>query len=172
MIGAADRANAAVVAYVDRSSWVSPREVGWSGSFAAAALVVHADDAPDVQWTAIARMREGVATGTVDPRRLAHLVDRAEAMCGHDQIYGTLLVPVGGRPQSVWPMAPESVVDEARSTIGLPRLRDDCHRYEHGAQPGPFLIPSTRRDAVALNTRLAVSYMRHGRSTRHFFGSA
>jgi hypothetical protein len=92
-------------------------------------------------------------------------------MQGHEQIYGTLLVPVDGRPESVWPMAAESVIDEARTTIGLPCLRDDRRRYEGGAQPGPFLIPSTRRDTLALNTRLAVSYLRHGRSTRRFFGS-
>jgi Family of unknown function (DUF6624) len=172
MIAAADRANGAVTAYVDRSSWVSPMEVGWSGSFAAAALVVHADDVPDVQRKAIERMREGVATGTVDPRRLAHLVDRVEATHGRNQIYGTLLVPSDGRPQNVWPMGPESVVDEARSTIGLPRLGDDRDCYEHGAQLGPFLIPSTREDSIVLNTRLAVSYMRHGRLTRRCFGSA
>lgn len=172
MIAAADRANATVMAYLDRSSWVSPMEVGWSGSFAAAALVVHADDAPDAQRTAIEQMREGVATGTVDPRRFAHLVDRVEAMRGHDQLYGTLLVPVDGRPQSVWPVAPEPVVDEARGTIGLPRLRVDRQRYRDGAQPGPFLVPSTRRETVMLNTRLAVSFIRHGQSTRRFFGSA
>jgi hypothetical protein len=172
MIGAADRANATVLAYLDRSSWVSSMEVGWSGSFAAAALVVHADDVPGAQRTAIERMREGVAAGTVDPRHFAHLVDRVEATRGHDQVYGTLLVPVDGRPQSVWPLARESVVDEARSTIGLPRLRVDRQRYEDGAQPGPFLNPSTRRDALVLNTRLAVSYMRHGQSTRRFFSSA
>jgi hypothetical protein len=169
MIRAADRGNAAVAAYVDRPSWVSPAEVGWSGAFAAAALVGHADDLPDVRQTAIERMRSGVAAGTVEPRRFAHLSDRVAAMHGRDQIYGTLLVPVGGKPQSVWPMAREEEVDEARRTIGLPPLRDDRVRYEAGAKPGPFLIPSTRRDNAALSARLSLSYVRHGRWTRGLF---
>jgi hypothetical protein len=170
MIQAADRANAAVAAYVERPSWPSPEEVGWSGAFAAAALVVHADDAPRVRQTAMERMRSAVDAGAADPRRFAHLADRCAAMCGHDQIYGTLVVPVDGELKTVWPIASEGAVDEARSEIGLPPLSVDRLRYEEGAQPGAFLIPSSPRDTAAINARLAVSYLRHGRWTRGLFG--
>ena len=170
MIRAADHANALVATYLDGPSWPSPTEVGWSGAFAVASLVVHADDAPHLRRTAIESMRSAVTTGTADPRRFAHLADRDAAMLGHDQIYGTLLVPVDGEVKTVWPIAPEPEVDQARAAVGLPPLRVDRLRYENGAQPGPFLIPSSRRDTAALNARLSVSYLRHGRWARGLFG--
>jgi hypothetical protein len=172
MVEAADRANAAIDALLEDPDWVTPARVGWSGALAAAALVVHADDAPDARRAAIERMRIGLEQGTVEPRRLAHLVDRDAAMHGHDQYYGTLFVPVDGSPQAVWPMPPEHEIDRARHAIDLPPLRFDLQRYQEGATPGPFLVPSTRRDTAALMERLSVSYLRHGRAPRRLFTSS
>ena len=115
-------------------------------------------------------MRVGLEHGNVEPRRLAHLIDRDAAMRGRDQIYGTLFVPIDGTPQAVWPMPPERDVDEARRTIGLPPLSHDRTLYREGARPGPFLVPSTRSDAAILNARLSISYLRHNRTTRRLFG--
>lgn len=166
---AADRANAEIGAMLDQPDWVSPKSVGWIGAFAAAALVAHADDAPDTRRTTIERMRAGLGRGVVDPRRFAHIVDRDAAMHGRDQVYGTLFVPVDGTPQAVWPMPPERDIDEARRTIGPSPLRNDRTLYEEGAQPGPFLVPSTRRDAAVFGVRISASYLRHGRLTRRLF---
>jgi hypothetical protein len=166
MTAAADRANAAISAQLDAPGSVSAAQLGWSGAFAAMALLVHADDLPELRRTAIEGLAARVVTGEVDARRFAHLADRAAAMEGRPQVYGTLFVPVDGTPRSVWPMAGESEIDEARRTIGLPPLQEDRRRYECGAQPGPFLIPSTRRELAGLNGRLSVAYVRHGRWTR------
>jgi hypothetical protein len=164
-----DRANAAVWALVERD-WLSPASVGWSGAFAAAALVAHADDAPDARCAAIDRMRVGVEIGSVEPRRFAHVVDRDAAMRGRDQIYGTLLVPIEGDPQLLWPMSDEHTVDEARRAIGLPSLSFDRALYRSGARPGPFLVPSTRNDEAVVGARLTASYLRHGTLPRRLFG--
>jgi Family of unknown function (DUF6624) len=169
MVEAVDRANAELGRLVEGPEWVAPERVGWSGAFAAAALVGHADDAPDTRRVAIECMRSGVEYGTVEPRRYAHLVDRDAVMRGHDQYYGTIFVPVDGTPRAVWPMPPEHEIDRARQAINLPPLRYDRQRYEQGATPGPFLVPSTRRDTALLLARLTISYLRHGRATRRLF---
>ncbi len=168
LAGVADRANAAIWELVERD-WVTPASFGWSGAFAAVALVAHADDAPDARRAAIDRMRVGVDDGSVEPRRFAHVVDRDAAMRGRDQIYGTLFVPIEGDPQPLWPMPAERTVDDARRMIGLPSLSADRARYQSGARPGPFLVPSTRNDAAVVGARLTTSYLRHGTFPRRFF---
>jgi hypothetical protein len=166
---AADQANAEIQAMLDQPDWATPDSVGWSGAFAVAALVSHADDVGDARRAAIARMRVALERGAVNPRRFAHVVDRDAAMHGRDQVYGTLFVPVDGVAQPVWPMPSEREVNEARQSIGVPSLNYDRIRYQEGAKPGPFLAPTTRQDAVVLATRLTNSYLRHGRFTRRVF---
>src|SRR4051794_27272103 len=53
LAGAADRANAEIQALLDQPDWATPDSVGWSGAFAVAALVTHADDVGDARRTAI-----------------------------------------------------------------------------------------------------------------------
>jgi hypothetical protein len=168
LAGVADRANVAICALVE-DDWPPPASVGWSGAFAAVALVAHADDAPDVRRAAIDRLRVGVDNGSVEPRRFAHVVDRDAAMRGRDQIYGTLFVPIEGDPQPLWPMPAERTVDDARRMIGLPSLSADRTLYQSGARPGPFLAPATRQDAALVGARLTASYLRHGTVPRRFF---
>lgn len=161
-IGAADHANRVLRALVDDADWPTQDEFGWTGAFAAAALVGHADDAAPLRRAALSLMRRGLERGEVDPRRFAHLVDRARSMDGKPQLYGTLFVPVAGVPKSVWPMVPDDEMGRARHKLGLPPFDEDRRRYERGARPGPFLIPYTRRDWITLGARLTVSGLRHG----------
>ena len=160
---AADRANDHIRSLISEPRWPSREEIGWTGAFAAAALVGHADDDATLRRAAIEHMRDGVGHGVVDPRRFAHIVDRANAMDGKPQLYGTLFVPVDGQPTAVWAMAPTDEVANARRSIGLPSLEQDTSRYERGATPGPFLIPFTRPDWILLGVRLTLSGLRHGR---------
>lgn len=133
------------------------------GRVAAAALVAHADDDARLRADAIESMRAGLDGNEVEARRFAHLIDRDRSMQGQPQLYGTLFVPVDGVPRSVWPMEADTEIASARQTLGLPPLAEDRRRYEHGARPGPFLMPYTRRDWLRVGVRITISGLRHGR---------
>jgi len=166
-ISAADHANAVVRTLVGEKRWPTREELGWTGALGAASLVGHADDDAALRRGALELMTRGLDDVAIDPRRFAHLVDRARAMDGLPQLYGTLFVPVDGVPKAVWPMEPDEAIARARQELGLPPFGEDRRRYEQGARPGPFLIPYTRRDWIVLGARLTVSGLRHGGRAQH-----
>jgi hypothetical protein len=118
-------AAAEAIATISEHGWPDPAHPG--ASDAAWLLLQHADAQNEQRRALLPALAGAVRGRAADPRHLALLTDRARAVQGEPQRYGTLRLIRDERPVLLYPLAArQEDVDRDRDTIGLPRLAEDA----------------------------------------------
>jgi 23S rRNA (guanosine2251-2'-O)-methyltransferase len=107
--------------------WPGLRTVGAEATDAVWMLAHRADHLNDARRAWLPALAAAVASGDADPRHYATLADRAAAVAGEPQEFGTLAVPdaENGFAFEIPVREPDSL-DERRTAIGLPPSRADA----------------------------------------------
>lgn len=110
--------------------WVDRVRFGARISSHAWILVQHADDHPEFQQVALARMEPYLESGGVNAREYAYLSDRVAVNTGQDQIYGTQPADQCNEDGSLdlKPVRDIDQLDERRAAMGLGPYRADLDR--------------------------------------------
>ena len=107
--------------------WPGLRLVGADGTDAAWMLAQHADRASDARRRWLRPLADAVACGDADPRHLATLSDRAAAVAGERQLYGTIaLLADDGEVEFPLPVADAGALDARRAAVGLSPVSADA----------------------------------------------
>jgi hypothetical protein len=109
---------------VARHGWITRERFGDAAAIAAWAIVQHADANPSFQRQILARLEEGLAAGTVDPRQYAYLFDRVAVGANRPQRYGTQGSCEKPRAWSPLPIEDPAHVDGRRLQMGLAPLSE------------------------------------------------
>ena len=113
--------------------WPGLRTAGADGADAAWLLAEHADRANEARLRWLSALGDAVASGDADPRHLATLVDRAAAVAGRPQVYGTIvMLAPDGEPEFPLPVDDLGSLDVRRDAIGLPPLSVDARFLADG----------------------------------------
>ena len=126
---AVNEANAARFAQIidQHGRWPGLRQVGADGADGAWMLAQHADRTNDARRAWLPALAAAVETGDADPRHLATLTDRAAAVGGEQQVYGTIvLMADDGEVEYPLPVADPARLEERRRAIGLPAPTADA----------------------------------------------
>lgn len=108
-------------------AWPGLRQVGADGTDAAWMLAQHTDRHHERRRAWLPLVADAVASGDADPRHLATLADRAAAVAGEPQPYGTIVVVTDdGEAEFALPVADPGGLDGRRASIGLAPVTDDA----------------------------------------------
>ena len=132
---AVNEANAARFAALieETNAWPGLRVVGADGADAAWMLAQHADRANDLRRSWLPLLNAAVETGDADPRHLATLTDRAAAVAGERQMYGTIVILAeDGEPEFPLPVADAGRLETRRAEIGLPPVAAEAPYLAEG----------------------------------------
>ena len=111
----------------ETAAWPGLRLVGADGADAAWMLAQHADRANDRRRSWLPLLEAAVESGDADPRHLAALTDRAAAVAGEQQVFGTVvLLAQDGEIEYPLPVADAGKLEERRRAIGLPESKADA----------------------------------------------
>lgn len=124
---------ARLAAILDEGGWPGLRQVGADGADAAWMLAQHADRDNEARRAWLPLLADAVASGDADPRHLATLTDRVEAVADNRQSYGTIamLAPDGEVEFPIPPIDPGRL-DDRRTQIGLPSIAADAAYLTEG----------------------------------------
>ena len=118
---------ARLAAIIEATGWPGLRQVGADGADAAWMLAQHADRDNEARRAWLPLLADAVASGDADPRHLATLTDRVEAVAGNRQAYGTIaMLAPDGEVEFPIPPADPGRLDERRAEIGLPSIAADA----------------------------------------------
>ena len=124
-----NEANAARLAAIigETGSWPGLRQVGADGADAAWMLAQHADRSNDERRSWLPLLDAAREAGDADPRHLATLTDRAAAVAGEGQVFGTIVLLAGdGEIEYPLPVVDAARLEERRRSIGLPPSAADA----------------------------------------------
>lgn len=146
---AVNEANVARFAAIleETQAWPGLRLVGADGTDAAWMLAQHADRENELRRSWLPLLAAAIESGDADPRHLATLTDRAAAVAGEQQVYGTIvMLAEDGEIEYPLPVADAARLEERRRAIGLPAPAADApylgegDLIPYGADRGPVPV--------------------------------
>ena len=111
--------------------WPGRALVGEQAAEHAWLIAQHADHQLDSQRVFLGVLRRAVAAGDASAQHLAYLTDRVAMNEGRPQLYGTQVADMEDGVPVSWPIEDPDRVDERRSAVGLPPLKEHLAQW-HG----------------------------------------